>query len=92
MITPKMKRRMKYELSAEKPTILVGKHGVSQEIMAEIDGRLEKAEIVKVKILKSALTETNAKTVANKIALQTKSTLVEVRGHTFMLFRKKGQT
>ena len=89
MITPKMKRRIKHELNAEKPTVLVGKHGVSQEVLAEIDGRLEKAEMVKAKILKSALGEDNAKTVAKKIALQTESTLVEVRGHTLILYRKK---
>ncbi len=92
MITPKMKRRIKHELSAERATVLVGKKGVSQEILAEIDGRLEKMEVVKVRILKAALEENNAKAIASKIAKETTSILVEVRGHTFILYRKNKKT
>lgn len=89
MITPRMKRRIKHELSAEKPTVWIGKSGGSREVLAEIDGQLERAEMVKVKILKTALAEDSAKKIANKIAQQTASSLVEVRGHTFMLYKKK---
>jgi RNA-binding protein len=91
MMTPKMKRRIKHELSAEKPTIWIGKHGVSQEILAEIDGQLERSEIVKIKILKTAVEGIDARVVADKTAQQTKSSLVEVRGHTFILYRKRNK-
>ena len=92
MITPKMKRRIKRELSAEKPTIWVGKEGATPRIVNEISRQLEKREIVKVRILKSALKDEEAKSVASKIAEQTDSTLIEVRGHTLLLYkrRKKG--
>jgi len=92
MITPKMKRRIKRELSAEKPTIWVGKEGAVSPIVNEISRQLEKREIVKVRILKSALKNEEAKSVASKIAQQTDSTLIEVRGHTLLLYkrRKKG--
>ncbi len=89
MITPKMKQRIKNELSAEKPTVLIGKKGISQETLAEVDRQLEKAEMVKGKILKTALQEEKAGVLANQIARQTSSVLVEVRGHTFMLYRRK---
>jgi len=89
MVTPKMRRRIKHELSDERPTVWIGKKGVSEEIFAEIDAQLERTEMVKGKILKTALGERNAKEVASRIAQQTNSTLVEVRGHTFMLYRKK---
>lgn len=89
MITPKMKRRIKRELSGEKPTVWIGKNGVSHEVLAEIDGQLERTEMLKVKILKTALEENSAKDIANQIAQQTEAVLVEVRGHTFMLYRKK---
>jgi RNA-binding protein len=84
-----MKRRIKRELSCEKPTVWIGKNGVSHEVLAEIDGQLERTEMLKVKILKTALEENNAKDIANQIAQQTEAVLVEVRGHTFMLYRKK---
>ena len=91
MTTPEMKRRIKHESSAEKPVIWIGKHGVSQEIVAEIDGQLERTEIVKIKILKTALEGSDAKAVADETARQTKALLVEVRGHTFILYRKKSK-
>lgn len=92
MITPKMKRRIKHKLSAEKPAVWIGKNGISQEVLAEIDCQLDRTEMVKVKILKTALEENSAKAIATKIAQQTESTLVEVRGHTFLLYRKKKKT
>ena len=89
MITSSMKRRIKRELSAERPTIWIGKNGMSKEILAEIDSQLERTEMVKAKILKTALGETKAKAIAAEIAQKTDSLLVEVRGHTFILYRKK---
>ena len=46
-------------------------------------------EIVKVKILKSALADKKAKEVASEVAEKTEASLVEVRGHTFILYRRK---
>lgn len=89
MITPKMKRRIKRELNAEKPTIWVGKEGATPEMVNEISRQLEKREMVKVRILKSALREEEAKNLASKIAERTKSTLVEVRGHTLLLYKPR---
>jgi len=89
MITPRMKRRIKRELSAEKPTIWIGKEGATPRIVNEISRQLEKREIVKVKILKSALKDEEAKSVASKIAQQTASTLIEVRGHTLLLYKRR---
>jgi len=92
MITPKMKRRIKRELSAEKPTVWVGKEGATPQIVNEISRQLEKKEIVKAKILRTALKNEEAKSIASKIAQETDSSLIEVRGHTFLLYkrRKKG--
>lgn len=89
MITPKMKRRIKRELGAEKPTIWVGKEGATPKIVDEVSRQLEKKEMVKVKMLKSALREEEAKDLASKIAEQTESTLVEVRGHTLLLYKPR---
>ena len=89
MITPKMKRRIKLKLGAEKPTVWVGKEGITTPIVNEISKQLDKREMVKAKILKTALKDEEAKSIASKIAQQTDSLLVEVRGHTFILYKKK---
>ena len=84
-----MKRRIKNELSAEKPTIWIGKEGTSLQILNEISRQLEKREMVKVKVLKSALKEEETKEIASKIALQTESTLIDVRGHTIIFYKPR---
>jgi RNA-binding protein len=89
MITAKMKRRIKHKLSAEKPTVWVGKEGATTQILNEISKQLDKREMIKAKILKSALQDEEAKSIATKIAKQTESQLIEVRGHTFLLYKRK---
>jgi len=83
------KRRVKRSLAAENPTIWVGKGGVSQDFLKEVGKQLDKREMVKVRILKSALEEGEAKSIAMSAAEQLGASLVEVRGHTFMLFRRR---
>jgi len=88
-ITTKMKRHVRHVLKEERPTIQVGKEGFTPKSAAEIDKQLEKNRQVKVKILKSALQTDTAKAIACRAAEQTGSSLVEVRGHVFILFRKR---
>ena len=88
-ITTRMKRHVKHELKEEKPTIHVGKEGFTEQSAKEIDKQLEQNKMVKVKILKSALQAETAKTIATKAAEQTASSLVEVRGHVFILYRRR---
>jgi len=89
MITPRMKRRIKRELSGEKLTVWVGKEGAAPKTMNEVSRQLEKREMVKVKILKSALKEDETREIASKIAQQTGSTLIDIRGHTLMLYKPR---
>ena len=88
-LTARMKRRIKRRLGEERPTIWIGKNGASQESLKEIEKQLEKKQMVKIKILKSALEEDEAKEIASRIAEQTEASLVEVRGHTFMLYKRR---
>ncbi len=83
----RMRRSIKRQLSGEKPTVLIGKNGASQELLKEIDRQLKRRGMIKVKILKSALKGSKAMEVAAKIAVQAMASLVEVRGHTFVLYR-----
>ena len=84
-----MKSRIKSALSTEKATVHVGKEGVTAQVIEEVAKQLEAREMIKAKILKTALQEEEAKNIAAKIAEQTEAELVEVRGHTFLLFKRK---
>jgi RNA-binding protein len=89
VITHKMKRRIKSALSAERPTVHIGKEGATAQIINEVAKQLDTREMIKAKILKSALKDEEAKNIAAKIAEQTDAELVEVRGHTFLLYKRK---
>ena len=89
MITSGMKRRIKREWSAQKPTVWVGKEGATTKIINEINRQLEQHEVVKAKIHQTALKDQEAKEIATNIATQTNSTLIDIRGHTFILYKKR---
>ena len=89
VLTQKMKRRIKTALSAEKPTVWVGKEGVTTQIVNEVAKQLDAREMIKAKILKTALQDEEAKNIAAQISEQTEAQLVDVRGHTFLLFKRK---
>jgi RNA-binding protein len=88
-ITTKMKRHVRHELKEEGPTIWVGKEGLTPQLMVQVENQLERAKMVKIRILKSALVGENAKTIATRTAEQVSAALVEVRGHVFILYRRK---
>ena len=88
-ITTRMKRHVRHVLKDENPTIWVGKDGFTPEVAGEVEKQLQRSKMVKVKILKSALQIETAKAIAAKAAEQTDAAVVEVRGHVFILFRKR---
>jgi len=89
---PTSKRQIKRKFCYERPTIWIGKNGVSQQMLAEIDRQLEKTEVVKVRILRSVFTDEKVTAIASKITQSTKSALIEIRGHTIILHRKKNES
>jgi len=57
--------------------------------MKQVVAQLKTRELVKLKVHKSALTATETSAIAEKVAALTASTLVEVIGHTFTLFKRR---
>ena len=89
-ITTRMKRHVRYVMKDEDPTIWVGKEGLTPQLATEIEKQLQKNKMVKIRILPAALQgEVTAQTIAADAAEKTNSGLVEVRGHVFILFRKR---
>ena len=85
-----MKRHVRHVLKDENPTIWVGKEGLTPQCASEIEKQLQRNRMVKVRILPAAMQgENTAQSIAAKAAGQTGAGLVEVRGHVFILFRKR---
>jgi RNA-binding protein len=89
-ITTRMKRHVRHVLKDENPTVWVGKEGLTPQLTGEIEKQLQRNKMVKVRVLPAALQgEVTAQAVAANAAEQTGAALVEVRGHVFILFRKR---
>lgn len=89
MLKPKIRARIKREMSDEEPTLWIGKNGVTDQIVKEALKQLDKSETVKIKILKSALKDRNAKNIIHEIIQKTDSTLIDKRGHILVLYKRK---
>ena len=70
------------------PTLHIGKSG-TENVIEELIKQLKMRTLVKVKFLKTAFAEGSRKELAEKIAVQTGSELIDVRGNT-AVFRRKG--
>jgi RNA-binding protein len=70
-------------------TVWIGKQGPSEDLMKQVATQLKKRELVKLRIQKSALTTVETSAIAHNVASLTGSTLIEVIGHTFTLYKKR---
>ena len=85
-----MKQHVRHVLKDENPTIWIGKEGLTHQLAAEVEKQLQKNKMVKIRILPAALTDDNTtQSIAAQTAEQTEAAIVEVRGHVFILFRKR---
>ncbi len=71
-----------------KPTIWIGKSGISDTVIKEIQSQLKKKKTIKVKILKSALDEKTKEEICAEIVEKTHAEIIQKTG--FILALKKG--
>lgn len=79
----------------ERVDVNIGKRGLAESVLSEIDRRLNDNEIVKVRILKSALAAEgidDRKKFAQFLAEKLKVDAMEIRGYTIVLYRKRRKT
>jgi RNA-binding protein len=84
----KPKDKPKHPL-VESAEVRIGKKGPTDRLIGEVSKRLDKKKIVKVKVLKSALSSETTEDIAQKVAKETGAKVIQVRGHTFALYRSK---
>ena len=73
----------------DSPDVIIGKKGVTREVLKEIERRLENKEVVKVKMLRTVgkLEYVDRRTLARSIAESVGARLMGVRGRTFILYK-----
>lgn len=82
--------RRKHHMS---PDVIIGKNGLSQGVIGEIRRRLEREEIVKVKMLRTSLEaeDLDRRAMARMIAEATGSRIMGIRGRTIILYKPRSQ-
>ncbi len=68
-------------------TVTVGKNGITDATIEELNRHLKKDKLVKVRLLKSATHELGMDAQAGELAQRSNSTLIDVRGGTATFFR-----
>ena len=86
MITSKQRSFLRSLAHNIDPTVYIGKAGVTDNVIKEIDQCLEARELVKIKIQEGA--ELDAKATANELAPQLRAEFVQAIGRKFTLYRE----
>lgn len=86
MLKGKQRSYLKGLANRLKPIAQIGKHGISDSFINQLDELLENKELVKVNILETSLL--SAKEVANELAQRTNSEFVQAIGNKFVLYRE----
>ena len=86
MITSKQRSYLRSLAHNIDPTVYIGKAGVTENVIKEIDQCLEARELVKIKLQEGA--ELDAKTVANELAPGLRAEFVQAIGRKFTLYRE----
>ncbi len=79
--------QLKSEANQLNPILNIGKNGVTDTLIEELNKQIKANRLVKVRVLRSAEEEKDVKEIAEEIASATRSTLIEVRGRTVVLYR-----
>ena len=86
-----MEKKKLYQLKSEAnlidPILKIGKNGVTDTLIEELNKQIKAKKLVKVRVLKSAEEGQDLKSIAEKIASATRSILIEVRGRIVVLYR-----
>ncbi|MDE5655364.1 MAG: ribosome assembly RNA-binding protein YhbY [Clostridia bacterium] len=67
------------------PTTHIGKNGISETLIKQIDEQLESRELIKIAVLKNA--EFSAKEIAEELAQSAGAEVVQVLGSKITLYR-----
>lgn len=86
MITSKQRSFLRSMAHSIDPVAYLGKQGLTENVIKQIDVCLEARELVKVKLQEGC--DLNAKEVANEVAEKLGAEFVQAIGHKFTLYRE----
>lgn len=73
---------------ALEPVVRIGKSGLSESMVAEINKNLAKRKLIKIKLLKSSYDRKEKEDLISSIVEKTRSELIESVGNVIVLHKK----
>lgn len=86
MITSKQRAYLRKLANGLEPVMMIGKEGLTEQVIKAIDEVLEKRELIKVKILENALLD--SRTTCDEAAKALSAEPVQAIGSKFVLYRQ----
>ncbi len=86
MLTGKQRSYLKALANGLEPVMQIGKGGITENVIKQIDDVLEARELIKIKILNNSMLE--AKDTANELAEEVRAEYVQSIGNKFVLYRE----
>jgi len=86
MLTSKQRSYLKSLAHDLDPALLIGKGGITDNVLNELDIHLEHRELVKVKLQEGC--DYDPKDIANKLAIELRAEFVQAIGRKFVLYRE----
>lgn len=86
MLTGKQRSYLKGIANNIDPIFQIGKNGITENFIKQVEEALEAREIIKIKVLNNSLLE--AKEVASTLAEETNAEFVQSIGNKFVLYRE----
>jgi RNA-binding protein len=88
-MTSKERANFRSMANTIQPILQIGKNGISDNFIKQVDEALEARELIKITLLETA--GETAKDLANEIAKSVKAEVIQVIGSKFVLYRKSNK-
>lgn len=79
--------QLRTEATKIKPILNIGKNGITDPVIEEIKKQVKASRLIKIKMLKTSAEGEDIKASAEKLAEATKTTIIDIRGSTVVLYR-----
>lgn len=89
MITTKQRAYLKGLAMNLNPTMQIGKDGLKEESLVQIQEMLDKNELVKIRVLQNC--DQNNRDIANEVASKLNADIVQVIGGVFVVYRRSNR-
>ncbi len=86
-LNTKQKQLLRAEAHHLNPVVLLGQHGLTEAVLAEIDTALNAHELIKVKV--AGQDREDKRAIIDRITAHTGADLVQTVGHIAVLFRPR---